>query len=67
MAPEGTAALDVVVGTDRVFVTGQGNVGINAFLTVVAYDRVTRMRGCGERTRSQQAAERRRSSHGDGT
>ena len=40
-APEGTAARDVVIDADRVYVTGQGNVGISAFLTVVAYDRAT--------------------------
>ncbi len=41
VAPEGTAALDVVMDLTRVYVTGQGNVGINTFLTVVAYDRAT--------------------------
>ncbi len=40
-AAEGTAALDVVVDDTRVYVTGQGNVGITGFLTVVAYDRAT--------------------------
>ena len=40
-APEGTAALDVVVDATRVYVTGQGNVGITSYLTVVAYDRAT--------------------------
>ena len=40
-ANEGIAALDVVVDATRVYVTGQGNVGINGFLTVVAYDRAT--------------------------
>ena len=40
-APEGIAALDVVVDGTRVYVTGQGNVGITGFLTVVAYDRAT--------------------------
>ena len=40
-APEGTAALDVVVDSARVYVAGQGSVGINSFLTVVAYDRAT--------------------------
>jgi hypothetical protein len=40
-APEGTAALDVVMDASKVYVTGQGNVGINTFLTVVAYDRAT--------------------------
>jgi PKD repeat protein len=38
---EGIAALDVVVDATRVYVTGQGNVGSNGFLTVVAYDRAT--------------------------
>jgi len=41
IAPEGTAARDVVMDTTKVYVTGLGNVGINSFLTVVAYDRVT--------------------------
>ena len=40
-AAEGIAALDVVVDATRVYVTGEGNVGINGFLTVVAYDRAT--------------------------
>lgn len=40
-APEGIAARDVVVDAGRVYVTGQGNVGITGFLTVVAYDRAT--------------------------
>ena len=40
-APEGTAALDVVVDANRVYVTGQGNVGTSGFLTVIAYDRAT--------------------------
>jgi hypothetical protein len=40
-APEGIAALDLLVDATRVYVTGQGTVGISAFLTVVAYDRVT--------------------------
>ncbi|HJS28265.1 MAG TPA: PQQ-binding-like beta-propeller repeat protein [Anaerolineales bacterium] len=40
-APEGTAALDVVMDGARVYVTGRGNIGINEFLTVVAYDRAT--------------------------
>ncbi len=40
-AAEGIAALDVIVDATRVYVTGQGNVGINGFLTVVAYDRAT--------------------------
>lgn len=41
VAPEGTAARDVVMDTAKVYVTGLGNVGISSFLTVVAYDRVT--------------------------
>jgi hypothetical protein len=41
VAPEGTAARDVVMDASKVYVTGLGNVGINAFLTVVAYDRST--------------------------
>jgi PKD repeat protein len=40
-APEGIAARDLVVDASRVYVTGQGNVGIDGFLTVVAYDRAT--------------------------
>lgn len=40
-ADEGIAARDVVVDATRVYVTGEGNVGINWFLTVVAYDRAT--------------------------
>jgi hypothetical protein len=44
VAPEGTAARDVVIDSNRVYVTGQGNVGINSFLTVVAYDRLTGVR-----------------------
>ncbi len=40
-APEGTAAGDVVVDASRVYVTGQGNVGITGYLTVIAYDRTT--------------------------
>jgi hypothetical protein len=40
-APEGIAARDVVVDATRVYVTGQGNVGITGFLTVVAYDRAS--------------------------
>lgn len=40
-AAEGIAARDVVVDATRVYVTGEGNVGINGFLTVVAYDRAT--------------------------
>lgn len=41
VAPEGTAARDVVMDEAKVYVTGLGNVGINSFLTVIAYDRVT--------------------------
>jgi hypothetical protein len=41
VAPEGTAERDVVMDATKVYVTGLGNVGINSFLTVVAYDRVT--------------------------
>ena len=41
VAPEGTAARDVVMDGAKVYVTGLGNVGINSFLTVIAYDRVT--------------------------
>jgi hypothetical protein len=44
VAPEGIAARDLVVDDTRVYVTGQGNVGINGFLTVVAYDRFTGQR-----------------------
>ena len=40
-ASEGLAARDLVVDAGRVYVTGQGNVGITGFLTVVAYDRTT--------------------------
>ena len=40
-APEGIANLDVVVDSARVYVTGEGNIGTSAFLTVVAYDRAT--------------------------
>ena len=40
-AAEGIAARDVVVDASRVYVTGEGNVGINGFLSVVAYDRAT--------------------------
>jgi hypothetical protein len=43
-AAEGIAARDVVVDATRVYVTGQGNIGINGFLTVVAYDRATGVR-----------------------
>ncbi|HNB53931.1 MAG TPA: PQQ-binding-like beta-propeller repeat protein [Anaerolineales bacterium] len=39
--PEGLAALDVVVDATQVYVTGQGNVGIQTYLTVIAYDRTT--------------------------
>ena len=38
-APVGVAARDVVMDGSRVYVTGQGNIGIEAYLTVVAYDR----------------------------
>jgi hypothetical protein len=41
VAPEGTAARDVVMDATKVYVTGLGNIGISSFLTVVAYDRVT--------------------------
>lgn len=41
VAPEGTAARDVVMDGAKVYVTGLGNVGMNSFLTVIAYDRVT--------------------------
>jgi hypothetical protein len=41
VAPEGTAARDVVMDGANVYVTGLGNVGINSFLTVIAYDRAT--------------------------
>lgn len=40
-AAEGVAASDAVVDAGRVYVTGQGNVGIAGFLTVVAYDRAS--------------------------
>ncbi len=40
-AAEGVATRDVTVDGASVYVTGQGNVGIAAFLTVVAYDRAT--------------------------
>lgn len=40
-APEGIAARDVVVDTTRVYVTGEGDVGVAGFLTVVAYDRAS--------------------------
>ena len=40
-APEGIGALDVVVDDTTVYVSGMGNVGINGFLTVVAYDRAS--------------------------
>ncbi len=44
VASEGTAALDVVIDAAKVYVTGLGKVGINGFLTVVAYDRATGVR-----------------------
>jgi len=40
-APEGIAALDVVMDASRVYVTGEGNNGTYAVLTVIAYDRAT--------------------------
>ena len=40
-AAEGTAALDVVVDATRVYVTGQGNVGITSYLTAVSYTHLT--------------------------
>jgi len=40
-AAEGLSTSDVVVDASRVYVTGEGNVGIYGFLTVVAYDRAT--------------------------
>lgn len=40
-APEGIAARDVVVDSGHVYVTGQGNVGITGFLSLVAYNRAT--------------------------
>jgi hypothetical protein len=40
-ANEGIAARDVVMDATRVYVTGEGNVGITGCLTVVAYDRAT--------------------------
>lgn len=40
-AAEGTAARDVVVSSDRVYVTGQGAVGTESYATVVAYARAT--------------------------
>jgi PKD domain/PQQ-like domain len=40
-AAEGIAARDVQVDATRVYVTGEGNVGVNGCLTVVAYDRAT--------------------------
>lgn len=40
-ANEGVAARDVVVDDTRVYVTGEGNIGIAGFLSVVAYDRIT--------------------------
>jgi PKD repeat protein len=41
VAPEGTAALDVVVDAARVYVTGEGSAGTTGVLSVVAYDRAT--------------------------
>lgn len=41
VAPEGLAALDVLVEPDQVLVTGQGNIGITGVLSVVALDRAT--------------------------
>ena len=46
VAPEGTAALDVVIDPQRVYVTGQGvtdpsTPALASHLTVIAYDRVT--------------------------
>jgi hypothetical protein len=38
-APVGIAARDVVMDATRVFVTGLGNIGIDSYLTVVAYAR----------------------------
>ncbi|MCU0488807.1 MAG: PQQ-like beta-propeller repeat protein [Anaerolineales bacterium] len=40
-AGEGVAARDLIVDANRVYVTGQGNVGTSGYLTVVAYDRAT--------------------------
>ena len=40
-AAEGSAALDVVIDDSRVYVTGQGSIGITGYLTVVALDRAT--------------------------
>ncbi|MBK8336257.1 MAG: hypothetical protein IPL03_06550 [Sterolibacteriaceae bacterium] len=40
-AAEGTGTSDVVVDATRVYVTGRGSVGVNGFLTVIAYDRAT--------------------------
>ena len=40
-AAEGVAARDVAADDVAVYVTGQGNVGITGFLTVVAYDRAS--------------------------
>lgn len=45
VAPEGIAALDVLVEPDQVLVTGQGNIGITGVLSVVALDRATGARG----------------------
>jgi hypothetical protein len=41
VSAEGTAALDVVLDSNRVYVSGLGNVGVDGFLTVIAYDRAT--------------------------
>jgi hypothetical protein len=41
VAAEGTAALDVVLDANRVYVTGSGTAGIDSFLSVIAYDRAT--------------------------
>jgi hypothetical protein len=41
VSAEGTAALDVVLDSSRVYVTGLGKIGIDGFLTVIAYDRAT--------------------------
>jgi PKD repeat protein len=40
-ANEGIATRDVVMDASRVYVTGEGDVGITGYLTVVAYDRAT--------------------------
>ena len=65
-AAEGIAARDVVVDATRVYVTGQGNVGITGFLTVVAYDRATGARLWRTDKKPADAAERRRSPDGPG-